>query len=161
MYVKKNDFIVLNRTECYFIDWVNMVIGIGRIIAYDNINRQVTIEYKLGHNNYILVYRSRDYIWFRLEYALQWFNDYLKDYGMVNLKIQDLSSQLDGVRRTFTLTEYIGENYTIFLNGLRQDREDFIVDEDNHTITMNTEYIPNEDDTLSIEYLSTAPRVQQ
>jgi hypothetical protein len=26
---------------------------------------------------------------------------------------------------------------------------------------MNTEYIPNEDDTLSIEYLSTAPRVEQ
>lgn len=155
MHIKKNDFIVLGRTECYFIDWVNMRIGVGTIIAYDNINRTVTIQYKINKpNDWILVYRSRDYIWFRLECALAWFNDYLRDWGMIQLKVMNLTDQLDGVKTTLTLSERIGENYTIYLNGLRQNRENFIIDNDNLTVTMvDLDMIPTEEDILSIEYL--------
>lgn len=155
MHIKKNDFIVLGRTECYFIDWVNMRIGVGTIIAYNNINRTVTIQYKINKpNEWILVYRGRDYIWFRLECALAWFNDYLRDWGMIQLKVMDLTNQLDGVKTTLTLSERIGENYTIYLNGLRQNRENFIIDNDNLTITMvDLDMIPTEEDILSIEYL--------
>ena len=155
MHIKKNDFIVLGRTECYFIDWVNMRIGVGTIIAYDNINRTVTIQYKINKpNDWILVYRSRDYIWFRLECALTWFNNYLRDWGMIQLKVMNLTDQLDGVKTTLTLSERIGENYTIYLNGLRQNRENFIIDNDNLTVTMvDLDMIPTEEDILSIEYL--------
>lgn len=155
MHIKKNDFIVLGRTECYFIDWVNMRIGEGTIIAYDNINRTVTIQYKINKpNDWILVYRSRDYIWFRLECALAWFNNYLRDWGMIQLKVMNLTDQLDGVKTTLTLSERIGENYTIYLNGLRQNRENFIIDNDNLTVTMvDLDMIPTEEDILSIEYL--------
>lgn len=153
MYTLKNDFIVLNRTECYFIDWTNMVIGIGTIIAYDNIHRRVTIKHQIHPNEYVILYRARDYIWFRLEEALKWFNDYLRDYGMIRLAVMDLSNQLDGHTTTFNLSEPIYSNYTIYLNGLRQDRNDFVVDNVNLILTMNADYIPTSDDTLSIEYL--------
>lgn len=155
MHIKKNDFIVLGRTECYFIDWVNMRIGVGTIIAYDNINRTVTIQYKINKpNDWVLVYRGRDYIWFRLECALAWFNNYLRDWGMIQLKVMNLTDQLDGVKTILTLSERIGENYTIYLNGLRQNRENFIIDNDNLTVTMvDLDMIPTEEDILSIEYL--------
>lgn len=160
MYTKKNDFIVLGKTQCYFIDWVNLRICIGEIIAYNNINRTVTIRCKYNYNpilkdyEYIIVYRGRDYIWFRLECALEWFNNYLRDYGMISLKVMDLTDQLDGIKTTFNLSRKIGRNYTIYINGLRQNRENFIIDDNNHTITVvDLDEIPNQHDILTIEYL--------
>ena len=155
MYIKKNDFIILGRTECYFVDWTNKTIGVGTIVAYNNIERIVTIQYKVRHpNEYVTLYRSRDYIWFKLEEALEWYNDYLRDTGMLLLKVMDLTEQLDGSTTTYRLSERIGESYTIYLNGLRQNRENFIVDNDNLTVTIeDLDFIPDERDILSIEYL--------
>ena len=57
MYIKKNDFIILGRTECYFVDWTNKTIGVGTIVAYNNIERIVTIQYKVRHpNEYVTLY---------------------------------------------------------------------------------------------------------
>lgn len=156
MHIKKNDFIVLGRTQCYFIDWVNMKISTGEIIAYNNINRTVTIRCKYNNtsNEYITIYRGRDYIWFRLEHALKWFNDYLRDMGMLSIKIMNLTDQLDGTKTVLNLSQRLGNNYTIYLNGLRQNRENYIIDDENLTITMvDLDEIPNQNDILTIEYL--------
>ncbi len=148
----KNDFIIIRGTRCYFIDANTFIIRTGIIVGYNNTLGQVTIKVKNNSNEYDVIYRNRDYIWFDLEECLLWLTNYLRDSGMLTIKVMNLTSQLNGVNNIFKLRESLGDKYTIFLNGLRQDRYDYIIDNDNLTITSLSSDIPSQKDTLIIEY---------
>ena len=151
--MQKNDFIIIRGTRCYFIDNIKFLIRTGIIVGYDNIKRTVTIKSKSFSNEYEVVYRNRDYIWFDLEKCLLWLTDYLRTKKtMGKFKVMDLSSQLDGINKTFNLSSKIKDNYTIYMNGLRQDRNDFIIDDNELKITLLFDYTPTTEDTLVIEY---------
>lgn len=147
-----NDFITIGRTVCYFIDYETYRICTGTIVKYNNLNGLITIRYKNDKNNYILLYRSRPYIWFVLEDCLIWLNKYLEENAMPKLHVMNLSDQLDGVKDTLTTTDKIGDTYTIYLNGLRQNREDYVIDDMNNQIKLLIEPLPSKDDILTIEY---------
>ena len=152
----KNDFIIIRGTRCYFIDANTFIIRTGVIVGYDNISSQITIKVKNNFNEYDVVYRNRDYIWFDLEECLLWLTNYLRDSGMLTIKVMNLTSQLNGINKVFKLKETLGDKYTIFLNGLRQDRYDYIVDDSNLTLTSLSNDIPTQKDTLIIEYWKTS-----
>lgn len=149
-----NDFIELGRTTCYFIDMEEYLILTGVIIGYDNLRNLVTILYKIpgSENQYEIIYRQRPYIWFILEECLIWLNKYLEEQAMPKLYVMNLSDQLDGVNDTLETTDKIGDTYTIYLNGLRQNREDYTIDDDNKQIKLLIEPIPNQNDIFTIEY---------
>ena len=152
----KNDFIIIRGTRCYFIDANTFIIRTGIIVGYDNISRRVTLKVKNNFDSYDVLYRNRDYIWFDLEECLLWLTDYLRDSGMLTIKVMDLTSQLNGTNNVLKLQETLGDKYTIFLNGLRQDRNDYEVDNNNLTLTLLFNTIPSSKDTLIIEYWKTS-----
>ena len=149
-----NDFIELGRTTCYFVDMEEYRILTGVINGYDNLRNLVTILYKIpgSENQYEIIYRQRPYIWFILEECLIWINKYLEENAMPKLYVMNLSDQLDGVKNTLETTDTIGDTYTIYLNGLRQNREDYTIDDDNKQIKLLFEPLPNQNDILTIEY---------
>lgn len=150
--MQKSDFFIIGGTRCYFIDANTFIIRTGILIGYDNVIDRATIKVKNYLNDYDIVYRNREYVWFDLEECLIWLTNYLRDSGMLTIKVMDLTYQLNGVDNVFKLNETLGDKYTIFLNGLRQDRYDYIVDDNNLTLTLQTTNIPTSKDTLIIEY---------
>lgn len=150
--MQKSDFFIIGGTRCYFIDANTFIIRTGILIGYDNVIDRATIKVKNHLNDYDIVYRNREYVWFDLEECLIWLTNYLRDSGMLTIKVMDLTYQLNGVDNVFKLNEALGDKYTIFLNGLRQDRYDYIVDDNNLTLTLQTTNIPTSKDTLIIEY---------
>lgn len=149
---KYNDFITIGRTTCYFIDNNTYQILTGVIMNYNNFNGLIKISYKVGKNEYIDIYRNRDNIWFCLEDCLLYLNEFLKENVMPRLQVIDLSDQLDGTTNILKIPNTISDSYTIYLNGLRQNREDFIINNIDLTLTILFEPIPNKPDILTIEY---------
>lgn len=148
-----NDFIILRKTKCYFVDYNNFIIRMGIIVGYDNINDTVHIKSKNYKYGYDILYRNRKHIWFDLEECLLWLNEYLRnESGMGEFKVMELTSQLNGIDTEYKINEPIGDRYTIYLNGLRQDRNDFEINDQTLIIKVLFEYIPTSNDTLSIEY---------
>ena len=154
----KNDFIVLRGTRCYFIDAETLLVRIGTIVGYNNLTHVVTIRVKRSHtkNEYDLIYRTRPYIWFDLEHCLMWLTEFLRNAGLLQIKVMDLSDQLDGSTSILNTTEEIGDKYTIYLNGLRQNREDYVIDDENGILEILISPIPNSHDKLTIEYWKTS-----
>lgn len=149
---KYNDFITIGRTTCYFIDNNTYQILTGVIMNYNNFNGVVKISYKIDKNNYGEVYRNRDNIWFCLEDCLLYLNEFLKENVMPRLNVINLSDQLDGTTNILKIPNTISDSYTIYLNGLRQNREDFVINNIDLTLTILFEPIPNKPDILTIEY---------
>lgn len=149
---KYNDFITIGRTTCYFIDNNTYQILTGVIMNYNNFNGVVKISYKKDKNNYDEVYRNRDNIWFCLEDCLLYLNEFLKENVMPRLNVINLSDQLDGTTNILKIPNTISDSYTIYLNGLRQNREDFVINNIDLTLTILFEPIPNKPDILTIEY---------
>lgn len=147
-----NDFITINRTTCYFILDEVFQVASGVIVGYNNFNGTIKIRYKQEGNSYIILYRSRDRIWFTYNDCLLWLNEWLREHIMPKIYIMDLSSQLDGVKNVINLTEAITDSYTIYLNGLRQNRENYVIDNENLTLTIYIDPLPESTDVLTIEY---------
>lgn len=147
-----NDFITINRTTCYFILDEVFQVASGVIVGYNNFNGTIKIRYKQEGNNYIILYRSRDRIWFTYNDCLLWLNEWLREHIMPKIYIMDLSPQLDGVKNVINLTEAITDSYTIYLNGLRQNRENYVIDNENLTLTIYIDPLPESTDVLTIEY---------
>lgn len=147
-----NDFITINRTTCYFILDEVFQVASGVIVGYNNFNGTIKIRYKQKGNSYIILYRSRDRIWFTYNDCLLWLNEWLREHIMLKIHIMDLSSQLDGVKNVINLTEAITNSYTIYLNGLRQNRENYVIDNENLTLTIYIDPLPESTDVLTIEY---------
>lgn len=150
--MNRNDFIILGRTTCYFIEGQTNLIQVATIIKYDNYNGMITLRYKQLENYYTIIYRPRNRIWFDLKECLLFLVDYIKGENMYLLEAMNLSDQLDGSTNILSLEESIGDRYTIYLNGLRQNREDYIVDNTRLELTMLIDPIPNQDDILTIEW---------
>lgn len=147
-----SDFITIGRTTCYFIDNNTYQILTGVIVNYNNFNGVIKILYKIDKNNYQEVYRNRDYIWFCIEDCLLYLTNFLKENVMPRLNVINLSDQLDGTTNILKIPNTISDSYTIYLNGLRQNREDFVINNNDLTITILFTPIPDKSDILTIEY---------